>query len=213
MDTFPFIKRFKQCEDFRSHGSSISACITLRQFVQSATLRLPSSQFLSYRGIVHIRQELNGQLVLHLISWMMYAVSVCSGVVHVFNLVVACSLQKQKHTNQLFFITPTVGKVCDRDNRILRNSNAIFSGSGSENYNRARFYDYGTGWCASGFMPYLMLDLRKEYRITRVVTMGNRDQTKWSESYSMQYSHDKTLVDRSSAVQVFVMILRLGKTI
>ena len=106
MDTFPFIKRFKQCEDFRSHGSSISACITLRQFVQSATLRLPSSQFLSYRGIVHIRQELNGQLVLHLISWMMYAVSVCSGVVHVFNLVVACSLQKQKHTNYSCSLLP-----------------------------------------------------------------------------------------------------------
>ena len=43
--------------------------------------------------------------------------------------------------------------------------------------------------------------------------MGNKDQTKWSESYLMKYSHDKTLVDGSRAVRVFVMILRLGKVI
>ena len=57
-------------------------------------------------------------------------------------------------------------------------------------------------------MPYLTLDLRKEYHITRVVTMGNKDQTKWSESYSMKYSHDKTLVDGSLELRVFVIILQ-----
>jgi hypothetical protein len=35
--------------------------------------------------------------------------------------------------------------------------------------------------------------------------MGDRDQTKWSESYSMKYSHDKTLVDKSSAIEVYVL--------
>jgi hypothetical protein len=51
-----------------------------------------------------------------------------------------------------------------------------------------------------------MLDLLKEYHITRVVTMGNRDQTKWSETYLMKYSHDETLLDDIQAMQVFTII-------
>ena len=102
-----------------------------------------------------------------------------------------------------------IGWICDRDNPILQSSNATFSGSGSENYNRAQFYNiHGIGWCASSSIPYLMLDLRKEYHITRVVTMGNKDQTKWSVSYLMKYSHDKTLVDGSTEMRVFVIILQ-----
>ena len=96
----------------------------------------------------------------------------------------------------------TVGKICD--NPILNKSIPIFLGSGFENYNTASFYSYG--WCASGSTPYLMLDLRTEYHITRVVTMGDKDQTNWSETYTLKYSHDKSLVDRNR-VEVYVMIL------
>ncbi|CAB4004016.1 receptor-type tyrosine- phosphatase epsilon-like, partial [Paramuricea clavata] len=67
----------------------------------------------------------------------------------------------------------------------------VFSGSGgSESYQNARFTK--DGWCASMSGAYLLLDLQKEYHITQIVVMGNKDQTKWSESYSLKYSHDKT---------------------
>lgn len=95
----------------------------------------------------------------------------------------------------------TIGKICD--NPILQYSNPIFSGNGSREYTKAWFSF--VGWCASGSAPYLSIDLRKEYHITRVVTMGDKDQTKWSGSYSMKYSRDKRLVDGSSAMLVFVM--------
>ena len=65
---------------------------------------------------------------------------------------------------------------------------------------------FGPGWCASGSAPYHLIDLEKEYHITQVVVMGNREQTKWSDSYSLRYSHSQTLVYRSISVQVIVMI-------
>ena len=34
--------------------------------------------------------------------------------------------------------------------------------------------------------------------------MGDKDQTKWSRSYSLKYSHDESLVDGSGAVEVFM---------
>ena len=95
-----------------------------------------------------------------------------------------------------YWIGFVVGKVCDKP--IL--SSATFSGSGSTNYHMASFTS--SGWCASGAAPYLLIDLRKEYHITRVVVMGNKDQTKWSESYSLKYSHDQTLVDSGQPLQV-----------
>ena len=50
-----------------------------------------------------------------------------------------------------------------------------------------------SGWCGSrSSHSYLTLDLRKEYHITKVVIMGDKEQSKWSESYSLQYSRDKT---------------------
>jgi hypothetical protein len=36
------------------------------------------------------------------------------------------------------------------------------------------------------------------------MVMGNKDQTQWSVSYSMKYSHDKTLVDTSGEIQVYL---------
>jgi hypothetical protein len=116
------------------------------------------------------------------------------------------SVLKRTTSGYFIFITLTLGKVCD--NPILQESNGIFSGSGStRNYESARFSTYhGTGWCGSGSTPYILLDLQKEYHITRVVTMGNREQTKWSEAYSMKYSHNKTLVDDSKPIKVFTII-------
>jgi hypothetical protein len=101
----------------------------------------------------------------------------------------------------------TAGKICDEPllEGIHRTfPNKVFSGSGGSNdYDNARII--GRGWCPSRFGSYLSLDLQKEYHITRVVVMGNRDQTKRSQSYSMKYSHNKTLVDTSLAVQVYLL--------
>ena len=96
-----------------------------------------------------------------------------------------------------------VGKVCDKP--ILKNVTTfpVFSGSGSSNYSNARFS--ASGWCASGSTPYLLIDLQKEYHITRVVVMGNRRQTKWSGSYSMKYSHNRSY-ENSQKVFMTVMI-------
>ena len=102
----------------------------------------------------------------------------------------------------------TAGKICD-DEPLLEGihhtfPNKVFSGSGGSNdYDNARIT--GSGWCPSSSDSYLSLDLQKEYHITRVVVMGDSDQTKWSVSYSMRNSHNKTLVDTSLAIQVYLL--------
>ena len=106
-------------------------------------------------------------------------------------VIIICSI-----FNHIYCIGFIAGKVCDKP--ML--SSAIFSGSGSTNYNTASITS--SGWCASGSAPYLLIDLRKEYHITRVVVMGNKDQTKWSESYLLRYSHDRTLVHHSTSIKV-----------
>ena len=98
--------------------------------------------------------------------------------------------------NDIYCVGFIVGKVCDKP--IV--SNATFSGSGSTNYSMSSFAS--SGWCASGSEPYLFIDLRKEYHITRVVVMGNTDQTKWSESYLLRHSHNRTLVHQSTSIKV-----------
>ena len=52
-----------------------------------------------------------------------------------------------------------------------------------------------------------MLDLRKEYHITRVVTMGNEDQTNWTESYTLKYSHNPSFLERNALEVYNIMIL------
>ena len=93
------------------------------------------------------------------------------------------------------------------DNPLLHNRNifpdSVFSGSGDSNkrYKFARITWHG--WCPTGSgTTYLLLDLQKEYHITRVVVMGNRDQTKWSQSYSMTYSHE-TSYENTEKVFIF----------
>ena len=68
-------------------------------------------------------------------------------------------------------------------------------------YKEARFSS--DGWCPTESGDnYLKIDLQNEYHITRVMVMGDKNQTKWSGSYSLKYSHDESLVDNNSAVQV-----------
>ena len=47
-----------------------------------------------------------------------------------------------------------------------------------------------------------MLDLQNQYHITQVVVMADVGEARWSGSYSLKYSHDKTLVDGSSVIPV-----------
>ena len=64
------------------------------------------------------------------------------------------------------------------------------------------------GWCGSGSVPYLLIDLGKEYYITQVVVMGNSEQTKWCESCSMRYSHSQALLDSNKPIEVSVIIFQ-----
>ena len=94
------------------------------------------------------------------------------------------------------FFLFTAGKICT--NPLLHNTTAfpdsVFSGSGdsSNTYKDARITK--GGWCPSGSgTTYLLLDLQKEYHITQVVVMADEEQTEWSGSYSLNYSHDTSL--------------------
>ncbi|XP_028399361.1 uncharacterized protein LOC114522811 [Dendronephthya gigantea] len=97
-------------------------------------------------------------------------------------------------------------KICM--NPLLQNKtnllDTIFSGSGSADntkYKEARFSS--DGWCPTeSGDKYLKIDLQNEYQITRVMVMGDKNQTKWSGSYSLKYSHDESLVDGSSGLQI-----------
>ena len=101
----------------------------------------------------------------------------------------------------------TVGKICDKP--LLSNTGtfpgSVFSGSGDRynGYKNARITE--GGWCASGSGSYLLVDLQNEYHITKVVVMGNKNQKKWSESYSLNYSHDKTY---KNSQQVFTIVTK-----
>ena len=92
--------------------------------------------------------------------------------------------------------------MCDKplllqDERTFADS--VFSGNGSSGYSNARFTK--DGWCTqTSRTKYLFIDLQKEYHITQVVTMGNKDQTKWGDQYAMTYGHD---VSYSNIKQVF----------
>jgi hypothetical protein len=106
----------------------------------------------------------------------------------------------------IYFTIFTVGKICDKP--LLQDAktfpDSVFNGSGDprDNYKHARITK--GGWCPSGpGTRYLMLDLQNQYHITQVVVMADAvGQTRWSGSYSLKYSHDKTLVDGSSVIPV-----------
>ena len=73
--------------------------------------------------------------------------------------------------------------------------NDTFSGNGGSNdYHQARFQM--NGWCTSGTESnqYLLINLQREYHITRVVTMGDKNQTSWSDSYLLRYSRKKAFI-------------------
>ncbi|CAB4004623.1 Receptor-type tyrosine- phosphatase F [Paramuricea clavata] len=116
----------------------------------------------------------------------------------------SCCVNLQRNTTTSIVNLPyAICKICD--NPLLQNvttfPDSVFSGSGSSNFKDARFS--GNGWCAAGSgNNYILLDLQKEYHIAQIVVMGNENQTTWSDSYSLKFSHNKTLIDGSSAIQI-----------
>ena len=84
----------------------------------------------------------------------------------------------------------------------------MFSGSGdsTNKYENARISK--DGWCSSG-TGYLLLDLKKEYHITKVVVMADKEQTKWSGSYILKYSNDTTY-KKTIQVRAFLRIFFSG---
>ena len=98
------------------------------------------------------------------------------------------------------------GKICDKP--LLHNRgnfpNYELSGtSPTKSLIEARITR--NGWCASSG-SYLIIDLRMEYHIRQVVTMGNKSQEEWGESYLLQYGHNKSLVNSSNSVKVWFNI-------
>lgn len=96
--------------------------------------------------------------------------------------------------------------MCD-ESALLQNKrlfpDSVFSGRGSRYYSKARFTE--SGWCTViRRLKYLLIDLQKEYHITRVVTMGKKDQTKWIGPYTMSHSRDYSF---RNSIKVFVSML------
>lgn len=100
------------------------------------------------------------------------------------------------------------GKMCEK--QLLRNKQAfpdsLFSGSGDPDsiYARARITD--KGWCASGSGAYLSLNLRNEYHRTDIFVMGDKEQTKWSGSYLLNYSHDTSYQHSKKVFKVMIAL-------
>ena len=105
--------------------------------------------------------------------------------------------------------------MCDkpllRDTSIFPQTSAVYSGRGDWKNGYANAGIKSNGWCASGPDSYLLLDLIKEYHITQVVVMGDKEQTKWSHSYSFKYSRDKiTYEDRGQVSKTMVACICTG---
>ena len=78
---------------------------------------------------------------------------------------------------------------------------SVFSGNGdSDNrYHEARVTK--EGWCPSGSSSNLLIDLQKDYHITQIVVMADKEQRKWSSSYSLKYSHNTSYKNSVQVVQ------------
>ena len=98
--------------------------------------------------------------------------------------------------------------MCNK--QLLRNQqsfpDSLFWGSGDPDnrYARARITD--KGWCASGSVTYLSLNLRNEYHITDIFVMGDKEQTKWSSSYLLSYSHDTSYQHSKKVFKVMIAL-------
>ena len=110
----------------------------------------------------------------------------------------------QRHLLYLYFLF-FQGKLCDkpllRDTTIFPQTSAVYSGSGDPKNGYVNAGIKSNGWCASGPNSYLFLDLQKEYRITKIAVMSDKEQTKWSSKYSFKYSRDNITYNYS---QVFI---------
>ena len=103
----------------------------------------------------------------------------------------------------MYILFNFIGKLCDKP---LLNSDKItpkplFSGSNGSQILKNKLFSKLISWCAKSG-SYLLLDLQKEYHIMKVLTVGDKKQNKWSESYSLKYSYNKTLVDNIIAIEV-----------
>ena len=107
---------------------------------------------------------------------------------------------------RLYYISSffTSGKLCDKpllhNTTIFPQTSAVYSGSGDPKNGYANAGIKSDGWCASGPNSYLLLDLQKEYHITKIAVMGDKEQIKWSSKYSFKYSRDNITYKNS---QVF----------
>ena len=110
--------------------------------------------------------------------------------------------------SNLYFLFFTSGKICDKpflhNTTISPSDTAVYSGSGDPNSGYANAGITSNGWCASGPDSYLLLDLKKEYHITQVVVMGDKEQTKWSNSYSFKYSRYNITYKNSQVTKTMV---------
>ena len=91
---------------------------------------------------------------------------------------------------EIFFYFTNTGKICD--NPLLQDTgtfpDSVFSGVGNE-YKDARIT--GGGWCPNTpSSVYLVIDLQKEYHITGVIIMPDKDQTKYSHLHYLEYRRD-----------------------
>ena len=106
------------------------------------------------------------------------------------------------HTRvDLCFATLFAGKICDKP-LLQKSPDSVFSGNGDRNNLYAWARISSSGWCASGSGTYLSLDLQKEYHITQVVVMADKEQTKWSSSYLMKYSHDTSYQNSEQVLKI-----------
>mgnify|MGYP002804272789 CR=1 FL=1 len=87
----------------------------------------------------------------------------------------------------------SAGRMCE--NQLLHHDSlfpdSVFSGSGDSNneYHDARITK--GGWCPSvSSSVYLLIDLQKDYHVTQIVTLADKEQRMWSSSYSLKYSHN-----------------------
>lgn len=102
--------------------------------------------------------------------------------------------------NDRVLITLNIGEVCPH-NTIIQDK-TVYSSNAFRKYNftKARFGE--NGWCTkNGEEEYLLIDLEKEYQITRVVTMGDRDlQKKWIGMFTFTYSPNRKFENKEEKV-------------
>ncbi|XP_028399530.1 uncharacterized protein LOC114522942 [Dendronephthya gigantea] len=206
--TTRFCLRIDLCGEAQTPAKVTKFMIKPSDYSAHLSWNIPGPNESSY--ITHYGIYLNGTEVRKISRAMYGSQYTLRGLKPYKNYTVGIQTQDGNSQNSLVeyktFTTKEAGKICE--NALLQNHtkfpDEIFSGSGSSDntkYKEARFSS--DGWCPTeSGDKYLKIDLQSEYHITRVVVMGDKDQTKWSGSYSLKYSHDESLVDGGSSLQI-----------